>query len=946
MKLFKKAALLCTALLTCLGFGIAAVACVNGNDPTNNSSSSSTPDIPDSETPTPTDYVYCISVKNASGFGFGGVNVKLMDGDKELLSGKTNSSGNFYVEEDDGVAIGNYQVVVDGYPEGYSVESSETTIALAGTTAKTILAPGGLLENEAPGGTFYQPGDIMHDFSILADDGTTFSLSQVLAEKDFALINFWATWCGPCKSEFPALNSAYIQYSDVMDAIAISTTDSLSAAAEFRAQEGLSFRVASGQSSAIPSMFGVSSIPHTVIVDRYGVVVFNHVGSITSVNEWTYFFDKFTGEDYVPTVISNPTEENTPGGDGTTGPNYIEPTVDAPAISAVQSTLGTADGEFSYRWQEEGVKQGDEGYDLYNWPWVIQQDKDSSGNPVGDPYLAASNVKIHPSYAILYADYTAKAGDVLTFDYRVGAEDRADYFYVLVDGVPVKKISGNHTKAWQTCYAYVFEEHEAGEVEIAFSFVKDSDGSAYEDVAHIKNLRITAQSDIPSDAGENAHVFRYAATELNTDKNATTQFKRYADVALNPNDNYYHVDLNKNGEGEDNEPILFANIWYASPWNQTSAWMLSYNGYFVAEGFNYNDLFTDYAWESNQPTDLWGYTPVTSELQVLLQLMTENVTFGRIWNGESHDKEWLELCCYYQHYADEPLEDPMKGITFNAAIEVKEGLNHVEVPFSINPRGFKHKFIPTQSGVYRVYSIGEVDTLAFLFSKNEQMLGAWSDKLFIVENDYNFEFFWEFEAGELYYMLFHTDANIAAEYDVMIEYIGDEYTYLDNLATTRSQNTTTGDTYISDAKQYAYSEDDGYYHVLNANGSLGSIIYLDTMRPTIYQPNYSIAGAIEGDKKLDENGNWIGSYDEDGNWVGEWDEEPSNRTFYAGGVDYTVRLEEYCYQASLNTGDLKGFIAVDQELFEILIAITGSNTEAGEENAWQLTCYYYNTLSV
>ena len=195
-------------------------------------------------------------------------------------------------------------------------------------------------------------------------------------------------------------------------------------------------------------------------------------------------------------------------------------------------------------------------------------------------------------------------------------------------------------------------------------------------------------------------------------------------------------------------------------------------------------------------------------------------------------------------------------------------------------------------------------------------------------------------------MLFHTDANIAAEYDVMIEYIGDEYTYLDNLATTRSQNTTTGDTYISDAKQYAYSEDDGYYHVLNANGSLGSIIYLDTMRPTIYQPNYSIAGAIEGDKKLDENGNWIGSYDEDGNWVGEWDEEPSNRTFYAGGVDYTVRLEEYCYQASLNTGDLKGFIAVDQELFEILIAITGSNTEAGEENAWQLTCYYYNTLSV
>ena len=939
MKLFKKVALFCTALLTCLGFGIAAVACTNGAS--NSSPSNSTSDSTDIEDVEPAEYVYCISVQNAGGFGFSGVNVKLMNGDTELVSGKTNSSGRFYVTPEDDIEVGNYEVVVENYPKGYSVESSEKTIALEGTTATTILAPGGVMEGEAPDGTFYKLGDVMYDFTVIDTENATFKLSEVLAQKDLTVLNFWARRCGPCKQEFPALNSAYIQYAESIDCIAVSGEDTQSQVAAYKEAEGLTFRMAATD-TRLHSLFGVSPIPHTIIVDRYGVVVFNEIGSITSTNEWMLLFDKFVGEDYVPTVIGHNTENG--GGDGENGGGseieYIKPTVDAPALSAVQSTLGTADGEFNYRWQEEGVMAGDEGYDEYNWPWVVKQDTDNT------PYLAASNIKIHPSYAILYADYNAKAGDVLAFDYRVGSEDRADYFYVLVDGVPVKKISGNHTKAWQTCYAYVFEEYEVGEVEIAFSFVKDNDGSAYEDVAHIKNLRIVSTSDIPNNAGENAHVFRYAANELNTDENATTQFKRYADVALNPNDNYYHVDLDKDGEGEDNEPILFANIWYASPWNQTSAWMLSYNGYFVAEGFNYNDLFTDYAWESNQPTDLWGYTPVTSELQVLLQLMTENVTFGRIWNGESHDKEWLELCCYYQHYADEPLEDPMKGITFNAAIEVKEGLNHVEVPFSINPRGFKHKFIPTQSGVYRVYSIGEVDTLAFLFSKDEQMLGAWSDKLFIVENDYNFEFFWEFEAGELYYMLFHTDANIAAEYDVMIEYIGDEYTYLDNLATTRSQNTTTGDTYISDAKQYAYSEDDGYYHVLNANGSLGSIIYLDTMRPTIYQPNYSIAGAIEGDKKLDENGNWIGSYDEDGNWVGEWDEEPSNRTFYAGGVDYTVRLEEYCYQASLNTGDLKGFIAVDQELFEILIAITGSNTEAGEENAWQLTCYYYNTLRV
>ena len=930
MNFFKKAAIFCLSLLTCVSFGLAAVSCAEtpNNSDSNSGSSSVTP-------VEPADYVYRVSVENAGGYAFPNVNVSLVKDGATVATAKTVPTTGYAYFED--VTPDNYDIVIDGYPAGYEVESAYKTAAATGQEYTATITPKGILDGTPAANTRYKLGDIVHDFSIMTSDEKTFTLSNILAEKELVIINFWGTQCGPCKQEFPAMQNALISYSDSVDCIAISTYDPQSSVQRFKKENGLTFNMAAAGAGNLASYFPVSAIPQTYMIDRYGVVVFDHMGSMTAASDWTVRFDKFLGEDYVPTVMKN-AMDGLEDEDQNQGAELVKPTYTAPSVEEVKSTLGVTDDSFKFRFQEFGVKEGDDAYDEYNWPWLVTTEGQ-------DVFLKASNQAVNNSYAILYADYTAKAGDVIAFDYKLGSEERCDYLYLMVNGTPTVRLSGNRKDKWNTCYAYVFEEYETGKCEIAFAFVKDGDKGVYEDVAYIRNLRVLTEKDIPANAGSDAHVFRYAAHVLNEEENATTQYKYYDDVVYyskeDGGDGYYHV-------GDVDGPILYANIWYASLWNETSAWMLTFNNYFVEDGFNYYSAFEQHAWSSNQPTDFWGYTPVTKELQELLDLMVKNVTAGQIWDGAYHDKEWLELCCYYQHYGDEPFKDTMAGITFHAAIDLHVGDNKVDVLYSINPRGFKYEFTATETGIYHIQSTSDsIDTYAFLFDENENMLGYWDNKIFVnswtdengqLQMDGNFEFVWKFEAGVKYYLLFTTADDKAATYNVNIKLEPDSYEYLAPAATYRSQNLATYETFVADAPEYAYSDPeqggDGYYHVVNKDGTLGSILYLDTINSTYFFP-YSLAGRIEAFKQ----------YNEDGEWHGDWKVEPSKRPFYHNGVDYTEILDQYCAKSMQNEGDLHGFVAVDQTLYEALIAVTESKEYDGEKNSWLLLCYYYVTFS-
>jgi len=110
------------------------------------------------------------------------------------------------------------------------------------------------------------------DFTLPMPDGRHFRLSDHRGKVVF--VNFWATWCPPCREEMPAMERLYARQKDrALAMVAVSLDASPAVVAPYLAQGGFTFPVALDPRMDLASAYGVRALPASFIVDPRGVVV-------------------------------------------------------------------------------------------------------------------------------------------------------------------------------------------------------------------------------------------------------------------------------------------------------------------------------------------------------------------------------------------------------------------------------------------------------------------------------------------------------------------------------------------------------------------------------------------------------------------------------------------------------------------------------------------------
>jgi len=156
-------------------------------------------------------------------------------------------------------------------------------LVLAGCSAEPAPPPAPATPAEAPD-ISPEVGSVAPDFQLQTLDGRTFSLSGVRGKP--VLLNFWATWCGPCRQEMPYLQEVYEAYSDKGLVMAVVDIGESRADVEaFLQAAGLSLPVILDSQTSVARQCRVAAIPTTFFIDRDGVIKDKKIGAFSGIDE-------------------------------------------------------------------------------------------------------------------------------------------------------------------------------------------------------------------------------------------------------------------------------------------------------------------------------------------------------------------------------------------------------------------------------------------------------------------------------------------------------------------------------------------------------------------------------------------------------------------------------------------------------------------------------------
>lgn len=108
------------------------------------------------------------------------------------------------------------------------------------------------------------------DFTADVNDGNTFTLSE--KQGKVVLLNFWATWCGPCVGEMPAFQKLYEEYGDEIEILAVNIAEDRETVDAFVENCGYTFPIAYDEGGQISIKYPSEGIPYTLVIGKDGKV--------------------------------------------------------------------------------------------------------------------------------------------------------------------------------------------------------------------------------------------------------------------------------------------------------------------------------------------------------------------------------------------------------------------------------------------------------------------------------------------------------------------------------------------------------------------------------------------------------------------------------------------------------------------------------------------------
>ena len=128
-------------------------------------------------------------------------------------------------------------------------------------------------------------GHLAPDFTVTTYDGQdSFVLSEIVAREARGgkpvVLNFWATWCGPCRIEMPHFERSSLKYYDQVTFLGVNQGEPADRIAKFNQTMGVTYPLLLDKEWVVSNRYGISNLPTTIFIDAQGVIQEVFVGTM------------------------------------------------------------------------------------------------------------------------------------------------------------------------------------------------------------------------------------------------------------------------------------------------------------------------------------------------------------------------------------------------------------------------------------------------------------------------------------------------------------------------------------------------------------------------------------------------------------------------------------------------------------------------------------------